>query len=228
MTRPRRVSALVATILLAIASLAGSAAAAPEGQVTWGVHVTLAPTWLDPAETPGIITPFMLMYALHDGMVKPMPDNVDGAGPRDVVDGLQGRSHLRLHAAEERPLPQRRPAHRRGREVFVRALPGRCREELEGPGGRGGDAGARPGPLPPQEPWPDFLLFYTTASGAGWIVPKKYVEKVGDEGYKKAPIGAGPYKFVSSTPGVEMVFEAFDQYWRKTPIGQAPRLQDDP
>ena len=49
------------------------------------------------------------------------------------------------------------------------------------------------------------------------MVPKKYVEKVGDEGFKKAPIGAGPYKFVSFNPGVELVFEAFDQYWRKTP-----------
>src|SRR3970040_993007 len=68
-----------------------------------------------------------------------------------------------------------------------------------------------------KEPWPDFLTFYGSATGAGWIVPKKYVEKVGDDGYKKAPIGAGPYKFVSFTPGVELVLEAFDQYWRKTP-----------
>src|SRR5438876_3389873 len=30
-----------------------------------------------------------------------------------------------------------------------------------------------------KEPWPDFLTYYATASGAGWIVPKKYVEKVG-------------------------------------------------
>ena len=44
-----------------------------EGQLTWGIHVSLAPTWFDPAETPGIITPFMVLYALHDGMVKPMP-----------------------------------------------------------------------------------------------------------------------------------------------------------
>jgi peptide/nickel transport system substrate-binding protein len=36
---------------------------------------------------------------------------------------------------------------------------------------------------------------------------------VGDEGFKKAPVGAGPYKFVSFTPGVELVLEAFDQYW---------------
>src|SRR5262245_50137369 len=54
----------------------GSAGAAgPEGQLTWGVHISLAPTWFDPAEPPGIITPFMAMYALHDAMVKPMPGN---------------------------------------------------------------------------------------------------------------------------------------------------------
>jgi peptide/nickel transport system substrate-binding protein len=48
-------------------------------------------------------------------------------------------------------------------------------------------------------------------------VPKKYVEKVGVDGFKKAPVGAGPYKFVSFTPGLELVFDAFDQYWRKAP-----------
>jgi ABC-type transport system substrate-binding protein len=48
-----------------------------------------------------------------------------------------------------------------------------------------------------KEPWPDFLTFYPTATGAGWVVPKKYLQKVGDDGFKKAPIGAGPYKFVS-------------------------------
>ena len=68
-----------------------------------------------------------------------------------------------------------------------------------------------------KQPWPDFLTFYTNATGAGWIVPRKYVEKVGDEGFKKAPVGAGPYKFVSFTPGVELVLEAFEQYWRKPP-----------
>src|SRR5215467_3878490 len=48
-------------------------AAEPERQLTWGIHVSLAPTWFDPAETPGIVTPFMVLYALHDGIVKPMP-----------------------------------------------------------------------------------------------------------------------------------------------------------
>src|SRR5262245_33079897 len=50
-------------------------AAEPAGQLTWGIHVSLAPTWFDPAETPGIITPFMVLYALQDAIVKPMPGN---------------------------------------------------------------------------------------------------------------------------------------------------------
>jgi peptide/nickel transport system substrate-binding protein len=69
-----------------------------------------------------------------------------------------------------------------------------------------------------KQPWPDFMTFYgTPATGAAWVVPKKYVEKVGNDGFKRAPIGAGPYKFVSFNPGVELVLEANDQYWRKPP-----------
>ncbi|HEV8144236.1 MAG TPA: ABC transporter substrate-binding protein, partial [Methylomirabilota bacterium] len=67
---------VIALAALFVAVLcAASVAAAPEGQLTWGVHITLAPTWFDPAETPSLITPFMMMYALHDGIAKAMPDN---------------------------------------------------------------------------------------------------------------------------------------------------------
>ena len=48
-------------------------ARAADGQLVYGSHISLAPAWFDPAETPGIVTPFMLLYALHDGLVKPMP-----------------------------------------------------------------------------------------------------------------------------------------------------------
>src|SRR5215510_6980917 len=48
-------------------------------------------------------------------------------------------------------------------------------------------------------------------------VPKKYLEQVGEDGFKKHPIGLGPYKFVSFTPGSELVLEAFEGYWRKVP-----------
>ena len=74
MTRVR--SCLFATLALVatIAAPTGPAAAAPEGQLTYAVHVSLAPTWFDPAETSGMITPFLVLYALHDALVKPMPD----------------------------------------------------------------------------------------------------------------------------------------------------------
>src|SRR5438445_11462596 len=70
--RPLR---LATRVLLAVLAVAAPAIAAPEGQMTWGVHISLAPTWFDPAETLGIITPFMVMYAMHDALAKAMPGN---------------------------------------------------------------------------------------------------------------------------------------------------------
>ena len=64
----------LAALGLASAPATALAAAAPTGQLTWGIHVSLAPSWFDPAETQALITPFMVLYALHDAMVKPMPD----------------------------------------------------------------------------------------------------------------------------------------------------------
>ena len=67
-------------------------------------------------------------------------------------------------------------------------------------------------------PWPDFLTFYATpATGAAWIVPKKYQAQVGEDGFKRHPVGLGPYRFGRFTPGVELVLEANEHYWRKTP-----------
>ena len=59
--------ALVVAVVLVSCFVAGSEAA-PEGQITWGVHFSLAPTWLDPADTPAMITPFLTLYALHDAV----------------------------------------------------------------------------------------------------------------------------------------------------------------
>ena len=73
-TNPTRRDVLGFAALGLVAGASGSAgAASPEGQLTWGVPISLAPAWFDPAEIPGIITPFMVLYALHDAVVKPMP-----------------------------------------------------------------------------------------------------------------------------------------------------------
>ena len=70
---PSTLTLALALIVVLLAPV--PAAAAPEGQLTWAFHVSLAPTWFDPAETIGIITPFKFLYALHDALVKPMPGN---------------------------------------------------------------------------------------------------------------------------------------------------------
>jgi len=193
------------------------AAAAPDGQMTWAVHISLAPTWFDPAETSGIITPFIVLLALHDAVLKPLPGNPMtpalaeswNVAPDGLVYDFVLRRGARFHNGEPVTAEDVKFSFERYRGVAARPLkdsvaavetpdPGRVRFRLK-------------------RPWPDFMTFYIGATGAGWIVPKKYVEKVGDEGFKKMPIGAGPYRFVSFTPGVELVVEAFDQYWRKAP-----------
>ncbi len=71
-TARRHILALVALALIDGIPRPGRAGG-PEGQLTWGVHISLAPTWFDPAEMSGIITPYMVYYALHDALVKAMP-----------------------------------------------------------------------------------------------------------------------------------------------------------
>ena len=69
---------IVVVICLVLGGISRSAAAAPEGRadapagtITWGIHITLASRWLDPADTEAIITPFMVLYAIHDALVFP-------------------------------------------------------------------------------------------------------------------------------------------------------------
>jgi peptide/nickel transport system substrate-binding protein len=192
-------------------------AAGPAGQLTWGIHTTLAPTWFDPAETPGFITPYMELYALHDAVVKPMPGQPMAPCLAESwsasEDGLTYDFALRkgviFHNGDTVTAEDVKFSFERYHGSSKDLLKGKV-AAIETP-----DPGHVRFKL--KAPWPDFMTFYATATGASWVVPKKYVEKVGDDGFKKAPIGAGPYKFVSSTPGVDIVFEAFDQYWRKTP-----------
>ena len=210
---------LLALAALGLASGVSRAAfaASPQGQLTWGVHVSLAPTWFDPAETPGIITPFMVLYALHDAMVKPMPGQPMGAslaeswaaGEDALSYEFKLRDGLKFHNGDPVTAEDVKFSFERYRGTSHDLMKSKVASvEIVDP---------RHIRFKLKEPWPDFMVFYGTATGAGWVVPKKYVEKVGEDGFKKAPIGTGPYKFVSFDPGVELTLEAFDGYWRKPP-----------
>jgi peptide/nickel transport system substrate-binding protein len=206
-------------LLLVLASpFATPAGAQQPGVMTFGVHVTLATRWLDPAETDSEITPFMILYALHDALVKPMPASLNAPSLAESwsvsKDGRTWefvlRKGARFHNGDPVTAEDVRFSFERYRGAASPILKERVREVQVVDPGR-----VR---FHLREPWPDFMTFYgTSASGAAWIVPKKYVERVGDDGFRKAPVGAGPYKFVSFQPGIELVLEAFDGYWRKAP-----------
>jgi len=205
-------------VILVLSAIVAAPTDAAEGQLTWAIHFSLAPTFFDPAETPGIITPFLVLYALHDALVKPMPGKPQAGSlaeswsvsPDGLVYEFTLRPGVKFHNGEPVTADDVKFSFERYKGAAATTLkshvaaveivdPHRVRFRLK-------------------TPWPEFMTFYgTPATGAAWIVPRKYVEKVGDDGFKKAPVGAGPYRFVSFTPGVELVLEAYEQYWRKAP-----------
>jgi peptide/nickel transport system substrate-binding protein len=190
----------------------------PDGQLTIAFDASIAPTFLDPAETPGIGTPFVFLYALHDALIKPLPGN-DMApcvaeswkeSPDGLVYEFKLREGLRFHNGDPVTAEDVKFSFLRYRGVSARLLhdrvkavdvvdPHRVRFVLH-------------------TPWPDFLVFYATpATGAAWVVPKKYIEKVGEDGFRRQPVGLGPYRLVRMNPGIELVLEANEPYWRKKP-----------
>src|SRR6266699_2220608 len=220
MTDKRRLA--LGSLALVFAFLAGglldrsAAQNKPEGEMRWALYVTLSPVWFDPGEVVGQLTPFWVLYAMHDALVKPMPGNQMTpslaeswtVSPDQRAYEFKLREGLKFHngdpfTAEDVKFSFLRAKgskvlHDRVKEVVI-VSPYRVRFQLH-------------------EPFPDFMAFYgTMAAGPGWIVPKSYIEKVGDDGFKKNPVGLGPYKFVSHNPGIELVMEANESYWRKVP-----------
>jgi peptide/nickel transport system substrate-binding protein len=192
------------------------AQAKPEGEMRWALYVTLSPLWFDPAEVVGVLTPFWVLYALHDALVKPMPGNHLSpslaeswtVSPDQRTYEFKLREGLKFHngdpfTAEDVQFSFQRAKGAKILQEKVREIVAVDRYRIR---------------FQLQEPWPDFMTFYgTLATSAAWIAPKKYMEKVGPDGFRNAPVGLGPYKFVSNTPGVELVMEAYEGYWRKVP-----------
>lgn len=190
----------------------------PSGQMTWAIHVTLAPSWLDPSETLALATPYMLLYPLHDALVKPMPGNPMAPSLatqwRESEDGrtydFELRQGVRFHNGDPFTAADVKFTFERYRGASASELKQKVKSvEI---------VNAHHVRFHLHEPWPDFMTFYgTMATGVGWIVPKNYIEKHGDDAFKAQPIGLGPYRLVSHQPGIEVVLEANTDYWRKTP-----------
>jgi peptide/nickel transport system substrate-binding protein len=209
------------SFLFFVVGLSGGAVSGqtpPDGRLTIAFDASIATSFLDPAETPGIGTPFVFLYAMHDALIKPLPgNNMAPCLAESWTESPDGRTYefklregLKFHNGDSFTAEDVKFSFHRYKGTSAKLLhervksvdvvdPHRIRFVLSAP-------------------WPDFLVFYATpATGAAWVVPKKYIEKVGEDGFKRQPVGLGPYRFVRMTPGVELALEANEQYWRKKP-----------
>jgi peptide/nickel transport system substrate-binding protein len=212
----------VGLLLVAVLAFGGTASIAagpaPSGRVVIAWHVTISPAWFDPSTAPPQITPFGMLYAIHDALVRPYPGQKMGPSLaeswQESEDGLtyefKLRPGLKFHNGDPLTTEDVKFSFERYAGTGAQTLKDYVSEvEIVDP------LLVR---FHLKEPWPDFMIFYgTTATAAGIVIPKNYFTQVGDDGFKKQPVGAGPYKFVSSKPGIEVVLEADPGYWRRVP-----------
>jgi peptide/nickel transport system substrate-binding protein len=215
----RLAASIVFASFLALAFSGGQARAGqPDGQLTIAFDASIAPTFLDPAETPGIGTPFVFLYALHDALIKPLPGN-DRApclaeswteSPDGLVYEFKLREGVSFHNGDPFTAEDVKFSFQRYRGASAKLLHERVKAvEVVGP---------HRVRFALHAPWPDFMAFYASpATGAAWVVPKKYIERVGEDGFRQHPVGLGPYRFLRMEAGIALVLEANEQYWRKKP-----------
>jgi peptide/nickel transport system substrate-binding protein len=210
---------LLLAFTLGLAALGSATAApAPSGRAVMAWHVTIAPSWLDPSTAPPQITPFGLLYAIHDALVRPYPGQKMGPSLAESwtesADGktyeFRLRAGLKFHNGDPITADDVKFSFERYKGAGATILHSYVQQvEVASP---------QVVRFHLKEAWPDFMTYYgTTATAAGLVLPRKYLGQVGDDGFKKHPIGAGPYRFVSHQPGVEIVLEASPGYWRKVP-----------
>ncbi|HEY2993037.1 MAG TPA: ABC transporter substrate-binding protein [Methylomirabilota bacterium] len=209
---------LLFVLFVASAPPAPAAPPAPSGRAVMAWHVTIAPSWFDPSTAPPQITPFGLLYAIHDALVRPYPGHKMGASLAESwTESADGKTYefklrpgLKFHNGDPVTADDVKFSFERYKGAGASVLQSHVQQvEVVSP------LVVR---FHLKEPWPDFMTFYgTTATAAGIVVPRKYLTQAGEDGFKKHPIGAGPYKFVSHQPGVEVVLEAYPGYWRRVP-----------
>jgi len=216
---PKRRALLLLLVMATLgAPLDAFGAPSPAGEAVMAWPITIAPSWFDPSTAPPQITPFGILYALHDALVRPLPGQKMGNSLAESwtesPDGLSYefklRPGLKFHNGDAVTAEDVKFSFERYKGAGAKELNSHVRQVDV--------VNSQTVRFVLREPWPDFMTFYgTTATAAGIVVPKKYVMRVGDDGFRRHPVGAGPYKFVSHTPGVELVLEAEPGYWRRVP-----------
>jgi peptide/nickel transport system substrate-binding protein len=201
----------------------------PAGTISWGIHFQIAADWVDPGAATRT-TQWVVFYAIHDALLKDMPGELSAPSlaeswnmsPDGKIYEFKIRKGVKFHNGDTLTAEDVKFSYERYHGIYNKIM----KEKV-----------ARVEIVDPylirfhlKEPWNDFMEYYTGIgmTGANWIIPKKYFQEVGEEGFSRKPIGCGPYKFVKLEPGVELVVEAFEDYWRMVPHVKTLRIKSVP
>ena len=196
---------------------ATTARAAPNGGLTLAWHTAMAPRWLDPQEHDGTATPDNFLMALHDALIKNsgtmLYDHPSLTERYEFAkDGKSAtfwlREGIKFHNGELVTPEDVKFSYESYRGALASAFKAKT-EAVD-------IIDRRTVRFRFKEPFLDFLLLLGSGNvtGAGWVVPAKYYQQVGPDGFKRKPIGAGPYRVASIEAGVKIQFEAFEHYYR--------------
>ena len=215
----RRILIVILLVIGGVFHVASDLQAKPEGVLKEAIHAAISADWLDPATTPGVsLSALIPMYLYHDALLKAMPEgNFTPSlaeswviSPDAKVYEFRLRKGVKFHNGDTMTAEDVTFSFWRYKGASAKIIHDKTEKaEVVNP---------NLVRFHFKEPFPDFLEYLVPGGTTiGWIVPKKHVEKVGDAGFRKNPIGCGPYRFVEFVPGVKLVGEAFEDYWRKVP-----------
>src|SRR5438874_12880913 len=219
-----RTGGLAATALsLPFVRGAGAAAATvvPKGKMVLAWHTNIASRWLDPQQHDGTASPDNFLFAIHDGLVKNLYgnkyDHLALAEHFEFAEDAQSatfrlRPGLKFHDGSPVTTADVKWSYENYRGSSAKLLHDKTKSITVND-----DRTIR---FDFNEPFLDFPILLGTGNlcGAGWVVPAKYYQQVGKDGFLQKPIGAGPYKLVSQEPGTKIVLEAFEDYYRPVHI----------
>jgi peptide/nickel transport system substrate-binding protein len=190
---------------------------APSGSMVLAWHTNIAPRWLDPQQHDGGATPDNFLNVLQDALIKNFRDELYDhpalAERYEFAEDAKSatfwlRPGIKFHNGAPVTPEDVKWSYEHYHGAWAKVLQDRTDgvEILD-------DRAIR---FTFKGPFLDFPRLIGTAnvSGAAWVVPAKYYQEVGPDGFAQKPIGAGPYRLVAQEPGTRLNFEAFDDYYR--------------
>ena len=193
----------------------------PAGKLTLAWHTNIAARWLDPQQHDGTASPDNFLMALHDGLIKNFREqHYDHLALADKFDFAEDAKSATFRLRQGIKFHDGTPVTPADVKWSFEHYRGAWGEDLRDRTDAIELVDDRTVRFHFKEPFLDFPILMGTSNvcGAGWLVPAKYYEQVGQAGFLQKPIGAGPYKLVSQEPGVKLEFEAFEDYYRPVHI----------